>query len=306
MGKKLMLGYDHYGFFYMEETLMKLSKAQLLLAAGLAVSATTALADPVMPGFYIGANSGSSFVTNQSNAHVLLINNAEDGDRVSVTHREESSIRGFNGGVFAGWNFFCNETWFHGIEFSADFFSNRGRWTHDTYFVTHLDQDDVNARVANFENVYDLDYALNLTFRPGVKINDSTVFYGILGVSWACFDNEVNRINRRGGRSGGGEQEAPSAMRVSHNNYGEPVNKKEDDDNLFGFVLGAGLSKQVTHYMSVFGSYQYTYYGKTDLDGFESQMQHPQGEADPTDITVSERSATIDSNIFKIGVIFNF
>lgn len=304
---------------------MKLSKRQLLLAAGLALAASTASADPLQTGFYVGANSGASFVTNQVTGTVSIFN-LEEYDSVRARYNEENSIRGYNGGIFAGWNFYCDERWFHGVELSWDFFSNRGTSAHDLEYVNvatygelvaampvqHVElDDDVDVKVANFEEIYDLEWALNLVFKPGVKVSDNTVFYGIVGASWASFDSQSSRIsNRRHHRN-------VSSIAVSHNEEEHHDHDKDhdSDDDLWGFVLGAGLSTQVTHYLSFFGSYQYTYYGKTDLDSFKEKISDHRGGHNnlvvqhhdaPAFVRVKDRQVKVDTNVFKVGLAFNF
>ena len=118
---------------------MTISRKQLLIAAGLFLTASSAFASaPLQTGFYVGGNSGASFVTNQASGRVTVRNEQTVtvvpgttislDDHVSGRFAEESTIRGYNGGALVGWNFYCNESWFHGVELSGDFFSNRGHY----------------------------------------------------------------------------------------------------------------------------------------------------------------------------------
>ncbi len=301
---------------------MTLSRKQLLLAAGLFLTASTALASsPLQTGFYVGGNSGASFVTNQASGDLHVsrenreVNEIVVVDQIHDRYSEESSIRGYNGGVFVGWNFYCDESWFHGVELSGDFFSNRGRFNFGApYGVTHRQGSEpdavIDVRQVNFQDVYDLEFALNLAFKPGAKINDSTVLFGILGASWARFDSEVHQVR---GRRDNDRREGSFAVAHQDEDRDEHHHHHHDNDNeqdLWGFVLGAGVQTQVTHYMSAFASYQYTYYGNKELDNVRDHRREHRGEdegrRDQPFVDVHHRNSTIDTNIFKVGVVFNF
>lgn len=289
---------------------MAISKKQLLLAAGLFLSASSALASaPLQTGFYVGGNTGASFVTNQATGHLgLLVETSGNvNDEVHALYKEESSIRGYNAGAAIGWNFYCDESWFHGVELSGDFFSNRGQYAFDLAYVRELSAIDADVRAANFKDVYDLEFALNLAFKPGAKINESTVLFGILGASWARFDSEIERIRHSDFDSVSAAPAVEDRV-VAHQNNGRHHHHDEDQtQDLWGFVLGAGVSTQITHYLSAFASYQYTYYGTVDLDK-ERSRERTGGEAPATTVRaeISDRSSIVDTNIFKVGIAFNF
>ena len=70
-------------------------------------------------------------------------------------------------------------------------------------------------------------------------------------------------------------------------------------------MLGAGIQTQVTHYMSVFASYQYTYYGSKDLQEVESRRHDDEDPSRPR-VEIDDRHSNIDTNIAKVGIVFNF
>lgn len=290
---------------------MTISRKQLLLAAGLILSASSAFASaPLQTGFYVGGNSGASFVTNQASGDVRLTLN-DDGDRDTVRsiYRNESSIRGYNGGAFVGWNFYCDESWFHGVELSGDFFSNRGAFAisslYETYYQPGEGPTDIDLHTSNFKDVYDMEFALNLAFKPGAKINESTVLFGIIGASWARFDSNIERTRIEDRRRGPANIVVPVAHQDGDDHHHHHDNDNEQD--LWGFVLGAGVSTQITHYLSAFGSYQYTYYGNTDLDGYNNRHHHEgEGNSNRPEVRITDRHSTVDTNIFKVGIAFNF
>lgn len=298
---------------------MTISRKQLLIAAGLFLTASTAFASaPLQTGFYVGGNSGASFITNQATGHIgLRIDTERDesrnvGDDVHALYKEESSIRGYNGGAFVGWNFYCNEDWFHGVELSGDFFSNRGQYAFDLAYVREVSNVDIDVRAANFKDVYDLEFALNLAFKPGAKINDSTVLFGIIGASWARFDSEIERIRHRDSNYVRPSL-FPGALAVAHqdedgdNRGRHHHNDNDHEEDLWGFVLGAGVSTQITHYLSAFASYQYTYYGTVDLDNERSRQRS--GDSDDNSrvhVRVSDRHSIVDNSTAKVGIAFNF
>lgn len=217
-------------------------------------------------GFYVGLNTGSSFVTNQAENH-FSFNGDGSG---SFLYHDESSQRGFNLGAAIGWNFYCDCHYVMGLEFSADWYFNEADYTTEFPINVH-------------ENWKDK-YALNLTFRPGVLINESTLLYAQLGVAWTCFESETHFNNAAD--FGGGVSFA--------GNF-------EQDENLWGWVLGAGIQKQVCDNFSMFAQYTYTYYNDDEcLD--DLRFTGPEGQS----ARWHNREFNLDTNTFKVGLIFTF
>lgn len=221
--------------------------------------------------YYVGVNTGASFVTNQSFDHY-------DSD-TPYWHdlREESSARGYNGGVMFGYNFYCDCNMMLGAELSFNMYSNRGRYTDNFYNPD-------NSKHSNFEFSHDMEYSWHLTLRPSFIITPCTLFYMNLGVGYA-------KVNFK----------AENKIYANADPY---PNRFSSDETKYGFTLGAGLQKRITNCISVFAEYQYTYYGdfcpdKVKQGGTMVPVEQPEG-------TFTNRGAVIDTNVFKIGMMYTF
>lgn len=250
---------------------MTLSFARKATIALLAVASTTICASPLHRGFYVGANTGVSYVDGEHFTR-LVDTNTETPDFAPVVYRDDAGARGYSSSLFAGWNFYCDRGVLLGIELSGDIFSNRGRFTE--YLQTPLHK-------FNYQESFNLNYALNTTLQPGWLINDCTVLYGILGYSYARMDVIAKNLY------------LPSA--------GDSAVESKHGDIVHGFVLGAGIRRQFAKYVNVFASYQYTHYGRTklnDITSGEGLLYSP--------VTLTDRSITLDSSVFKIGMAVTF
>lgn len=134
-------------------------------------------------------------------------------------------------------------------------------------------------------------YSADLTFHPGVFLSESTALYGILGASIAEISTNFKRVSQGG--------LLPQ----------ERSRQNHETDTLYGFVLGAGIQKQLCNRFSMFVSYQYTYYGDHSLR--DHQVSVPVipalRQVSPANFNgVDHRTLNIDTNVFKIGLLYTF
>lgn len=203
-------------------------------AISLALSSCSVLASnfEFQKGFYIGANTGASFVTAQTQ-NVSSIDNVQGLTRTIARH--EDSARGYNGGVLLGWDFYADKEYIVGVVASGNAYTNRG-------FQTYSNPGAVVPQ--HFQESWKMNYSADLNFKPGWFISESTELYALLGASVARIDTEYKNF-------------------VFYGYDNKPLEQKK---TLYGAVLGAGVQKQLCNRFSVFASYQYTYYGKTRLN----------------------------------------
>lgn len=250
---------------------------RMAAAVALAFSSSLALADgfQFQKGFYIGANTGASFVTGQTYSELKFID-AFPGllAGTKTTFRDEASARGYSGGAFLGWNFYVDSEYLYGLEISGNAYSNRA---HQSIWSIGAFNNGSPSAVLNFDESWDMKYSADLTFHPGVFLSESTALYGILGASIAEISTRFKESRR-------------------HHNH-------EESDTLYGFVLGAGIQKQLCNRLSMFVSYQYTYYGDHSLR--DHLVPVPVIDAVPTLRQVREdnfngvhhRTLNIDTNV---------
>ncbi len=267
---------------------------RIAVAAALALSSSVALADgfQFQKGFYIGANTGASFVTGQTYDE-LRLNTSFPGflAGTKTTYRDEGSARGYSGGAFLGWNFYVDREYIYGLEISGNAYSNRAH--HTIWNIGPYNNSVLLANVLNFDESWDMRYSADLTFHPGVFVSDSTALYGILGASIAEISTNFKRVSQTG----------LAQEDRSRNN--------SESDTLYGFVLGAGIQKQLCNRLSLFASYQYTYYGDHSLRDHHIPVPvvappvHRQVREDNFN-GVHHRTLTLDTNVFKIGFLYTF
>lgn len=218
--------------------------------------------------FYAGVNSGASFYTNQSTDTFLSVSG------FTLSDRETSDARGYNGGIVLGYNFYCHCNMVLGAEFSANMYTNRGAQTLHFYEVSSFTS-------RNFEISHDMQYSWHLTLRPSFCINPCNSIYMNAGIGFA-------RLNFR----------TDNKDTASASPY--PI-RQEDNENVYGLTLGVGFNHRLTTCTSFFTEYQYTHYGDATLKEFKlgGTLATPDGR-------LTNRSATIDTNVFKIGFSYNF
>ncbi|MBX9587459.1 MAG: outer membrane beta-barrel protein [Gammaproteobacteria bacterium] len=261
-----------------------MNKARMAITVALALSSSLALADgfQFQKGFYIGANTGASFVTGQTYDELRLDNLYPSFLAGTKTiFRDEASARGYSGGAFLGWNFYADREYIYGFEISGNAYSNRAH--HTTWSIGQYNGGVVLANVLNFDQSWDMRYSADLTFHPGVFISESTALYGILGASIA----EISTNFKESGR---------------HQN-------NEESNTLYGFVLGAGIQKQLCDRFSMFVSYQYTYYGDPSLRDHHIPIPVVPAlrQVREDDFNgVHHRTLTLDTNVFKLGLLYTF
>lgn len=188
-----------------------------------------------------------------------------------TVYRNEASARGYHGALFAGYTFYCDCRFTMGLDLSVNAYSNRGRFTQ--HLFTEFSQ-------THFQESFDLNYAINLTVHPGWKINDCTVFYGVFGYSHAKLEVETKNL-------------------LPDNPTDYPL-QFEDTETLHGFVVGIELDRQLTCQFSVFAGYEYTYYGNASIN------DATEGLNSETPRHLTDRSLTLDSNVFRMGVAYTF
>jgi opacity protein-like surface antigen len=278
---------------------MSINYARMASAIVLAVSSTVTLAavpsQEFLKGFYVGINSGASFVTGQTFSDLdrgpdflTAINNGigiqlPTGFADGTNYRDEASSRGYNSGIFIGWDFYCDREYIYGVEISGNLYTNRA---YQTWWNIGIDG------IINFQDSWDLTYSADVVFKPGWFVSDSTKLYAILGLSIAGLNTELKNL--------------------AVNNQSDNVSLRDDNQTIWGFVLGAGIQKQLCNHFSAFASYQYTYYGRTELDTFAVESDQIQTDNETGDIvfdassSVQNRELRIDSNVFKLGLIYSF
>jgi opacity protein-like surface antigen len=276
---------------------MSINYARMASAIVLAVSSTATFAavptQDFLKGFYVGINSGASFVTGQTISDLVRgpdfqtaldneFGTIPSGFSDSINFRDEASSRGYNGGILIGWDFYCDREYIYGVEISGNLYTNRA---YQTWWNVGLDG------VINFQDSWDLTYSADVVFKPGWFVSDSTKLYAILGLSIAGLNTELKNL--------------------AVNNESDDVTLRDDNQTIWGFVLGAGIQKQLCNHFSVFASYQYTYYGRTELDDFAvetDQIETTEGGDIISDASssIQNRELRIDSNVFKLGLIYTF
>jgi opacity protein-like surface antigen len=272
---------------------MSLNHARTATAVAIMLSSGVTLADGFQKGFYVGANTGASFVTGQTNSELTrgieflgflentLGTGLPEGFADPIVFRDEASARGYNGGLFVGWNFYCDHEYVLAVELNGNLYSNRGYQTWWTYGENSL---------LNFQDSWNLAYSAELTFKPGWLISNTTELYAIMGVSVAQVNTELKNLLS--------DTLTP----------GDSASVK-DEKTIYGFVLGAGIQKQLCNRLSAFSSYEYTYYGKASLsDGAEGSIGENENNGNSFEFgtQITDRKLRIDSNVFKVGLIYTF
>lgn len=258
---------------------MSLNQATVATSVLFALSSGTAIAQNFHKGFYIGINSGASFVTGQTDDKFITGVNFINPERMTTRYREEDSQRGYNGGVLIGWNFYVDREYVYGIELSANEYSNTA---HQTFWNFTPDAN-VNDLI-NFQESWKLRYVFDLTFKPGVLISDFSELYGIIGVSTSKSKTELKNLV---------PQLAGSSPLTFH-----------DSKDVYGFVLGVGAQAQLCNHLGVFTSYKYTYYGDKHLsDGVEG---NPGDGNEDFQTFIKHRKLNVDTNVFNIGLVYTF
>lgn len=263
-----------------------------MAAVALALTSSVTLADgfhqEFQKGFYVGLSTGASFVNGQTSFRVVKDDIDGPLEDTTAFYRDEASARGYNGGVTIGWDFYCDREYIYGVALSGNVYSNRAHqnwWSAGEYNGTVAPGGLPGVQLQNFEQSWDMRYSADLTFQPGWFVSDSTKLYAIIGGSVARVNAEIKNVSR---------------------NESEDFTTLEDKETVYGFVIGAGIQKQLCNRLSAFASYQYTYYDKIDLrDALEDPDELPAGGGqDPTFIDHSK--LRIDTNVFKVGLLYTF
>lgn len=258
---------------------MSMNQAKIATSVLFALSSSTALAQDFHNGFYIGLNSGASFVTGQTNSELITGVNFINPVSSTTRYRDEDSARGYNGGISLGWNFYADREYVYGIELSGNASSNTANQT-----FWNFTPDAGLPDLINFQESWKIRYTVDLTFKPGVLISDSAELYGILGVSTAELKTKLKNL-------------VPVLAGSSPLTF-------NDSKDVYGFVLGAGAHKQLCNHFGLFTSYQYTYYGSKHLsDGVEG---NPSNGNDNFQNFIKHRKLRVDTNVFKIGLVYTF
>lgn len=275
-----------------------ISSARKAAAVALALSSSLALADgfQFQKGFYIGANTGASFVTGQTYDE-LQLNNTYPGflAGTKTTYRDQGSARGYSGGAFLGWNFYVDREYIYGLEIAGNAYSNRAH--HTIWSVGEYNNSNLLAHVLNFDESWDMKYSADLTFHPGVFVSESTALYGILGVSIAEINTNFKQLSRN----------TQPTLQYRQNGL-EHHHDNEESETVYGFVLGAGVQKQLCNRLSLVASYQYTYYGDHSLrdEPIPFVPVNPGVRQTQGFNGVHHRTITLDSNVFKLGFLYTF
>lgn len=267
---------------------MSINYARISAAVAMTISSSAALADGFQKGFYIGLNTGASFVTGQTYDDLSRTGNViVSGTPVTIsntTYRDEASARGYNGGILAGWSFYSDRAYIYSIEASGNLYSNRA---HQTYWTLGDATNGIGYDVLNFEESWDLTYSADIVFKPGYFVSETTQLYAIMGASVAELKTQLKNL-------------------TSNTAFDNKLSF-EDTKTLFGFVLGAGIQKQLCNHLSFFTSYQYTYYGHQNLsDGVAGELLLDRQAISGTFLTTADRSIRIDTNVFKVGFTYTF
>ncbi len=292
---------------------MSIHHARIAASVALALSSCGVLAgnftQEYQKGFYVGVNTGASFVTGQTYAKVSNRRHDDNDVDHTLTFRDEASARGYNGGLTLGWSFYCDREYIYSVELSGNLYSNRayqniwGEFNRDRRDRQEGGRRD-REEAFNFEQSWDMTYSGELVFKPGYFVSDSTQLFAILGGSIAQVKSKVKDLSDEGRRHH--DNDVRQEGRRHHNS-----NELSNSDTLYGFVLGAGISKQLCNRLSVFTSYEYTYYGHNDFDdnnhhhhGHEGVRQEHGHDNNLRDL--SDRKLRIDTNVFKVGLAYTF
>lgn len=262
---------------------MASDNARIASIVALALTTGASYASNFHPGFYIGLNSGASFVSGQTYSELTRDPNFFPSFPFGVNptvFRDEGSTRGYNAGALVGWNFYCDREYIYGLELTGNLYTNRA---HQTWwsFGTSFGQFG-GTPLLNFQESWDLTYSADLTFKPGWLVNSSTELYAILGASVAQLKTELKNLS------------------PNNNDFNSDVVTFDDQKTIWGAVLGAGIQKELCNKLSAFASYQYTYYGKHTLSDGAEGGDSSQGS------NILNRTLRIDSNVFKVGLIYTF
>lgn len=175
-------------------------------------------------GFYIGAGIGyDSYRINHTNS--LALSNG-----FVQNHSWNTSATGWMGGLFAGYGLYFD--WFYmGAEINVSTSAADGSYHYFNNSVPGglLFSADAEARTS---------YGIALL--PGVKINDSTLFYVRLGWLRTDFKGSVSLIDS-----------ATTSFSYSNNNWRN------------GFQYGVGMESYVAENVSLRGEFTHTAYGNT-------------------------------------------
>lgn len=265
---------------------MNFTRMAAVAAIALSSSATFAYHN----GFYIGLNTGAAFVTGQTN-DTLSYGDGFGGTVLGfvpndVNFRDEASARGFIGGATIGWSFYCDNEYIYSLELNGTGYTNRA---YQTFWTLGYANTEAQIDALNYEESWDLTYSADLVFKPGYFVSDTTQLFGIVGASVAQLNTRIKNL---------------SLNTVFDNDVSD-----EDNKVIWGFVLGAGIQKQLSNCLSFYTSYQYTYYGKQDLGNATSGLlsEIPQARQTQDDLTTNlDRSIRVDSNVFKVGFTYTF
>lgn len=268
---------------------MNLTRMAVVAAIALSSSATFAYHH----GFYVGLNTGAAFVTGQTN-DVLSYGDGFSSTGLGfvpndISFRDEASARGFIGGATIGWSFYCDREYIYSLELNGTAYSNRA---HQTLWAIGYSDTDPFLDGLNYEQSWDLTYSADLVFKPGYFVSETTQLYGIVGASAAQLKTKIKNL---------------TLNTVFDNDV-----TNEDKKVIYGFVLGAGIQKQLCTCLSFYTAYQYTYYGKHSLEdatsGLEIANNVEQRQVVALDdfTTHLDRSIRIDSNMFKVGFTYTF
>lgn len=258
---------------------MSIHQAKIATSVLIALSSGTALAQNIHKGFYIGINSGAAFVTGQTNDKFINAPNFINPISLTTHYRDEASERGYDGGVFLGWNFYVDREHAYGLELSGNTYSNTANQT-----LWNFTPDANGLDIINFRESWKIRYAFDLTFKPGLLISDSSELYGILGVSTAKLKTKLKNL-------------VPNLAGSSPLTF-------SDSKDVYGFVLGAGAQTELCNHLGLFASYQYTYYGSKHLsDGVEG---NPGNDNQDFRTFIKHRTLRVDTNVFKVGLVYTF
>lgn len=230
--------------------------------------------------YYVGLNSGASIAHFQGTDNY---SDTEDQPQLpppppppyTAHHKNEVSARGYNGGLFFGYNFYCCGDLVLGLELSGDLYSNRGYYT-----INYWNPN--NNAYSGFEFSFDVDFSLHTTLRPQFFINDDNLVFAQIGLAYAD-------INVR-------------AANLIASNVGNNINPVNSREATWGLTLGVGIQHRASCHISTFASYEYTRYRNICL---KDVVQASQGD-DVVFGAFTNRDAFVDTNLFKMGMIFTF
>jgi outer membrane immunogenic protein len=201
-----------------------------ILLASAAVVAITAAPAIAADGPYVGANVNFSTVNTDYTF--------DDG--TDTVELDGFGSDGFGGQIVAGYRHSLNDTFSIGGEIG--------------FGLSNADSEiSVNGTSVDFKK----NNAYSISVRPGVKVSDGVLGYGVLGYTQAEFE-----------ASSGGNSA---------------------DDDLNGFVLGAGVEADVANGFRIRGEYNYVAYGDEEYTvGSITENYDP------------------DESIFRVGVVKGF